>query len=241
MRLRALELGLRRVSSISVYPSASSSGSTWMEPVNRMSSFLPSSGGLKKRCRSQPRDSTTDRSSPLQLQHHNTENGTANAGGESKHADMLNIKHVSGEYMQGKYPAVSNGKENTGMKTNRVENIDTADAADVSKAKGGGGSKGSANSDTEDAVSGFLYDRLQREVLNLRKVCEVQDNNLIAKDEEIKTLMKKMDTLTKSIQVESKKTRRQAAGRGKEVVSAKADGESRRTRNTSNASKVCLH
>jgi hypothetical protein len=77
--------------------------------------------------------------------------------------------------------------------------------------------------ENDDVVSGFLYDRLQKEVIALRRFCEVKDGTLNAKDEEIKMLMKKVDTLTKAIEVESKKMKREAATREKESVSAKMD------------------
>ena len=38
----------------------------------------------------------------------------------------------------------------------------------------------------EDMVSGFLYDRLQKEVIALRKVCESKEDTINAKNEEIK-------------------------------------------------------
>lgn len=41
---------------------------------------------------------------------------------------------------------------------------------------------------SKDIVSGFLYDRLQKEVINLRKSCETKDNSLQAKDDEIKVV-----------------------------------------------------
>ncbi|XP_051128358.1 microtubule-associated protein 70-5-like [Andrographis paniculata] len=64
--------------------------------------------------------------------------------------------------------------------------------------------------DCSDMVSGFLYDVLQKEVINLRKSCSSKDGCLSSKDEEIKTLMKKVETLSKALEVESKKkTKRQ--------------------------------
>ena len=41
---------------------------------------------------------------------------------------------------------------------------------------------------SNDVVSGFLYDKLQKEVINLRKYCEVKDSSLQAKDDEIKVI-----------------------------------------------------
>lgn len=42
------------------------------------------------------------------------------------------------------------------------------------------------NVDSEDMVSGFLYDRLQKEVIALRKICESKEGTINAKNEEIK-------------------------------------------------------
>lgn len=44
----------------------------------------------------------------------------------------------------------------------------------------------SMESDNDDIVSGFLYDRLQKEVICLRKFCETKESALNTKDEEIK-------------------------------------------------------
>ncbi|CAN1135784.1 Microtubule-associated protein 70-5 [Linum perenne] len=80
-------------------------------------------------------------------------------------------------------------------------------------------------------ISGFLYDKLQKEVITLRKTCEVKDNCLNAKDQQIQMLMRKVDSLTKSIEVESRKLKREAAAsvaREKESGSAKLD-QSRKT------------
>ncbi|XP_074574234.1 microtubule-associated protein 70-5-like [Curcuma longa] len=68
----------------------------------------------------------------------------------------------------------------------------------------------------EDMVSGFLYDKLQKKVINLRESHKEKDNVLIMKDEEIKFLQRKVDVLTKAVEVESKKKRRNA--REKEMI-----------------------
>ncbi|KAK1359485.1 hypothetical protein POM88_043959 [Heracleum sosnowskyi] len=65
------------------------------------------------------------------------------------------------------------------------------------------------------AMLGFLYDKLQKEVICLRKSCEKKDDYLNAKDEEIKVLMKKVDTLVRALEVESRKMKREAAAREK--------------------------
>ncbi|CAL0301090.1 unnamed protein product [Lupinus luteus] len=41
---------------------------------------------------------------------------------------------------------------------------------------------------SNDMVSGFLYDKLQKIVIQLKKSCEIKDNSLQAKDEEIQVL-----------------------------------------------------
>ncbi|XP_038983514.1 microtubule-associated protein 70-4-like [Phoenix dactylifera] len=66
----------------------------------------------------------------------------------------------------------------------------------------------------EDMVSGFLYDRLQKEVINLRKSHEEKDHMLSAKDDEINLLQKKVDAAAAS---REKKMRRVAVSREKEV------------------------
>ncbi|XP_042463383.1 microtubule-associated protein 70-5-like isoform X2 [Zingiber officinale] len=68
----------------------------------------------------------------------------------------------------------------------------------------------------EDMVSGFLYDKLQKEVINLRESHKDKDSVLIMKDDEIKFLLRKVDVLAKAAEVESKKKRRNA--REKEVM-----------------------
>ncbi|XP_074590257.1 microtubule-associated protein 70-5-like [Curcuma longa] len=68
----------------------------------------------------------------------------------------------------------------------------------------------------EDMVSGFLYDKLQKEVINLRESHKDKDSVLIMKDHEIKFLLRKVDVLTKAAEVESKKKRRNA--REKEMM-----------------------
>nr|XP_010939243.1 microtubule-associated protein 70-4 isoform X2 [Elaeis guineensis] len=77
--------------------------------------------------------------------------------------------------------------------------------------------KGVSEDACEDMVSGFLYDRLQKEVINLRISHEEKDRLLSARDDEIKLLQKKVDALTKAMAVELKKMRREMAAREKEV------------------------
>ncbi|KAL9668038.1 hypothetical protein QQ045_002410 [Rhodiola kirilowii] len=89
---------------------------------------------------------------------------------------------------------------------------------------------GNNKTDGGDIVSGFLYDSLQKEVISLRKLCDARECLLNSKDEEIKMLMRKVDALTKSIEVESRKMKRGIMARGKEAVLPKSD-DNKRNRN----------
>ncbi|XP_058079808.1 microtubule-associated protein 70-1-like [Magnolia sinica] len=79
--------------------------------------------------------------------------------------------------------------------------------------------------DTEDTVSGLLYDMLQKEVITLRKAGHEKDQSLKDKDDAIEMLAKKVDTLTKAMEVEAKKMRREVAAMEKEVAAMRIDKE----------------
>ncbi|KAA8537277.1 hypothetical protein F0562_027036 [Nyssa sinensis] len=243
LRLKNLGEGLTHVSSFSANPNAFC-GHPQPEKSNNFFGILANNTRLRKRSTSQPRSSVINRSTPQQP---NVENDTTNAAGELKRMNGLKKKYASGEnllrqslWASRSKVVDSSGKENTEMKGNMVLNVNkfndnkTVDSRDI-KTKGGGNEEsqnmGSANSDSDDMVSGFLYDRLQKEVISLRKSCEVKDSSLNAKDEEIKMLIKKVDTLTKAIEIESKKMKREAAMREKESMSAKGD-DNKNIRNT---------
>ncbi|XP_020268993.1 microtubule-associated protein 70-2-like isoform X2 [Asparagus officinalis] len=81
----------------------------------------------------------------------------------------------------------------------------------------------STNADTEDTVSGMLYDMLQKEVITLRKACHEKDQSLKDKDDAIEMLAKKVDTLTKAMEVEAKKMRREVAAMEKEVAAMRVE------------------
>ncbi|KAF3533215.1 hypothetical protein DY000_02038782 [Brassica cretica] len=113
------------------------------------------------------------------------------------------------------------GKENSKVTSNGVTNVDEEEEEEQRKAEEDG---------NEDMVSGFLYDRLQKEVISLRKICESKEGTINAKNEEIKMLLKKVDALTKAIEVETKKAKREAAAREKENALAILNEESKRCR-----------
>lgn len=176
-----------------------SCGSPKPEKSNYILGFLSSNGGLKRRSASQPRGSSMAKTLPL-LQP-NVENEAANAAGELQRVNSLKNKYGSGENMLRKSLWASRnkvadiGKENAEMKPNTDMHVDSFNndaivSAEAKINKGGLNEEtqndGSPGFDGEDMVSAFLYDRLQREVINLRKSSEVKNNVLIAKDDEIK-------------------------------------------------------
>ncbi|KAM1385022.1 hypothetical protein FF1_037134 [Malus domestica] len=247
LRLKTLEEGLKHVSSFSCTPNLFC-GSPKPEKSSNFLGFLTSNSGSAKRSTSQPRGSTVSRSSPQQQPH--SDNDTA---GGLKRANSFRKKYGSGENMLKKSlwasrsKVVDSGeKENTEMKentnTDAENNNDKTAAADIKAAVGGNEdshNKISTNPESEDMVSGFLYDRLQKEVLNLRKHCEAKENDMNAKDEEIKMLMKKVDALTKAMEVEFKKMKREAVARDKETAAAKYMDDNKKSRNI-NSSKRCV-
>jgi hypothetical protein len=171
-------------------------GSPKTEKSSNFFGFLTSNGGLRKRSTSQPRASTISRSSPLQQP--NVEPETAHVAGELKQANSLKKKYASGENMMRKgiwasrsKVVDSSEKENAEVEAHTETNIskgndnDTIASPEI-KSKRGGNEDPQNKGNNEDMVSGFLYDRLQKEVINLRKLCEVKNSTLNAKDEEVK-------------------------------------------------------
>ncbi|XP_062204761.1 microtubule-associated protein 70-1-like [Phragmites australis] len=81
------------------------------------------------------------------------------------------------------------------------------------------------SAESEDTVSGVLYDMLQKEVIALRKACHEKDQSLKDKDDAIEMLAKKVDTLTKAMESEAKKTRREVAAVEKELAAMRLEKE----------------
>ncbi|KAM7265708.1 hypothetical protein ACFE04_003391 [Oxalis oulophora] len=193
LRLGTLEEGLKTASNITLLHS-----SPMAIKSHNILNFLTSSGGvLKKRSTSQPRGSAIGTISPLQQ---------PNGENISKRTNKL---------------IESNGKENTEMKTNKDTCVDKCkdNAAVVPKeikCNEERQNKGDHNPKTEDIVLGFPYDRLQKEVIALIKLCEVKDSNLNCKDEEITMLVKKVEKLMK-------REKREATANEKEGKPARAD------------------
>ncbi|KAL3627280.1 hypothetical protein CASFOL_028643 [Castilleja foliolosa] len=172
-------------------------------PKNEKSShffgILSTNTRTKKRSTSQPRASTIAKSSmPI--------NG-------------LKEKNASGENLLRKSFWASRNKLIDNSEKENAETNKNAIADDVK----GVTTMEIAEIERDDVVSGFLYDRLQKEVMNLRRACDVKENTLYSKDVEIKMLMKKIETLTRAIEVESKKMKREAAIRDKDSTFIKTD------------------
>ncbi|OVA20146.1 Microtubule-associated protein 70 [Macleaya cordata] len=248
LRLKTMEEGLKHVSSLSI-TSNPSCGSKEAEKTNHVLGFL-NNAGLRKRSTSQPRASlATNKSSQAQQPIMGTE--TALAAGKLKRSSSLKMKNGAVENMRRKSlwaskskVADSAGKENTEVKANSDLNVDKYIDIEIAvpeevKTKGSNSTETqnkSTDGTSEDVVSGFLYDRLQKEVINLRKRCEDKDGTLNAKDDEIKVLMRRVDALTKAMEIESKKLKREAAAREKELLTVNLEDSKQQSKH-SNFSK----
>ncbi|KAK8678288.1 hypothetical protein V6N13_143793 [Hibiscus sabdariffa] len=204
LRLKILEDGLKHVSGISSNPNASQ-GSPKPEKSSNILGFLTSSSGLRKRSTSQPRASTIISSSPPQR--------ARSASGEN----MLRKKLWASRCKL----ADSNEKENAEMKVNRERDIhEYGDAKGSVETKNNGISngltenRGNVDSNAEDMVSGFLYDRLQKEML-----------------------MKKVEAFSKAMEVEAKRIKREAVAKEKEnrAAAAKMDDDAKKMKNTNSS------
>ncbi|XP_058763987.1 microtubule-associated protein 70-5-like [Vicia villosa] len=227
LRLKTLEEGLKKLS----INSNEFSGSLKDDRPNILS-FVTNNGGLRNRSTSQPRGSTVG--STL-FQKSNIKGNMDSVSGNRKSASITKLKYGSTENVFKKGIWASRNKfSDSGEKENEMHantgSVKTSVDVDED-------SKSNSCNDlgNNDVVSGFLYDKLQKEVINLRKSCETKDSSLNTKDEEIKMLTKKVDALTKAMEVEWKKMKREAAAREKELASIKSDDK--RKNRSSNFSK----
>lgn len=225
LRLKTLEEGLKQFSvnsnAFSVSPKA--------DKTNILS-FVTNNGGLRNRSTSQPRGSTVGRTL---FQKANIKGNIDSMAGNRKPGSITKMKYGSTENVLKKGIWASKNKfSDGGEKENEIQ-VNTGSV----KTNADEDSKFNSSNDLEsnDVVSGFLYDKLQKEVINLRKTCETKDSTLHTKDEEIKMLTKKVDALTKAMEVEWKKMKREIAAREKEVASIKSDD--RRKNRSSDFSK----
>ncbi|KAL8461671.1 hypothetical protein ACS0TY_032959 [Phlomoides rotata] len=204
LRLKTLEEGLKHSPTLPI--------NTYGSPKNDKSinffGILSSNSRNKKRCASQPRASTISKTSMQTMEKKNPSRETLprNSLWASRNKVIDNSE-----------------KENAEMNKNGTNDTEMGNANKEMK------SLEMADMDSEDMVSGVLYDRLQREVINLRKSSDLKDVTLHSKDEEIQMLMKKIGTLAKALEVESKKGKREAALREKDSALTKVDEKMRNT------------
>ncbi|XP_015057831.1 microtubule-associated protein 70-5-like [Solanum pennellii] len=222
LRLRTLEEGLKQATSVFITPN----GSPKPQKTNHLFSILSSNAGLKKRSTSQPRASTINRSSENRRDDAWKQFNKEGSGGSLVKKSLWASRNRDAE------------KENAEIKENSNGHIYSKEMTDTQKIMNRVGdhednkNTGSNESNDNDMVSGLLYDMLQKEVLCLRKFCETKESALNAKDEEIKKLMKKIDTLNKAIEVESRKMKRESAIREKDSVSSIKTDDNVRSRNS---------
>lgn len=182
LRLKTLEDGLKQ----------STCGSPKLDKSNHLFGVLSSHGG-RKRSMSQPRRSFTS-SQKLDVD------------SETRQMNSINKKYASGDNFFTKSLWASRSKvadrdekENNGtiLKNTGGMNLDKFNDDRTTALMGREtvrvGSeerqdKGVGSFTDDDVVSGFLYDRLQKEVISLRKICEMKESSLYAKDDENKVL-----------------------------------------------------
>ncbi|KAG8490669.1 hypothetical protein CXB51_013871 [Gossypium anomalum] len=196
LRLKILEDGLKHVSSLSVNASY---GSPKPDKSSNILGLLTGSSGPRKRSTSQPRASTI---SATLLQRPSVETETANT--RIRQGSSLRRRPVSEENMVRKNLWASRCKVADSSEKENAENK----VNEQTEKKNNEENENRGNA--EDMVSGFLYDRLQKEVINLRKFCEAKDSSLNAKDEEIKMLMKKVEAFSRAMEMESKRVKKAA-------------------------------
>lgn len=175
-----MEEGLKQATSVSAIPN----GSPKPQKTNHLFSILSTNAGLKKRSISQPRASTIRKSSEQQSLEKKTDNASKKSNKEGS-GDSL----VKKSLWTCRNKVVDNAeKENAEIKDNSNGYMYSNEMTDAKKTKNREENKntGSNESNDYDMVSGILYDRLQKEVLCLRKFCEAKESALTAKDEEIK-------------------------------------------------------
>uniref|UniRef100_A0A7N0UD18 Microtubule-associated protein 70-5 n=1 Tax=Kalanchoe fedtschenkoi TaxID=63787 RepID=A0A7N0UD18_KALFE len=229
LRLKTLEDGLKRV----VTPCAS----TKTDKPNQLLGLFSGKVVQRKRSSSQPRAS---RASPLQQP-----NGNDAGAGDLKRTSsfrtdasaqnlvMRNLWATRCKVADPDTPPKEAVEEKTVIQPSKSTEEVVSASADIEAKKGENQeaeTNGNGRPDGEDMVSGFLYDRLQKEVINLRKLFEAKECELNSKDEEIKNLTRKVDALTKSIEVESRKIKREFFAKEKEAALSKSD-ENKSNRN----------
>lgn len=175
LRLKTLEQGLKQTANNNVNPKVLNGFSKQPEKANHLFGILSSNSVTKKRSASQPRPSMINRTS-------DQESSADNSGEPNQQQNNNDQKkrHHGLWYSRNRIHDDDNGeKENAGMKENSDKLTDSGNFNNKSRDY-------EITKNDEDMVSGFLYDRLQKEVINMRKCFDTKENALNAKDEEIK-------------------------------------------------------
>ncbi|CAL1352081.1 unnamed protein product [Linum trigynum] len=220
LRLKTFEEGLKQATSISTNSNKFRESPKCEKHGSSILGFLASNAGLRKRSASQPRASmVAGRGLLLQQANVETERNESRKQGSSESTVRKSLWASRSRVVD------STGKENAEGRANADLNADKTmkDIENTAVANEEVQEKESVSPRAEDLVSGFLYDKLQKEVINLRRACEAKESSLNAKDHQIQMLMRKVDSLTRSIEVESKKLKREAAAREKETGSSKLE------------------
>lgn len=133
---------------------------------------------------------------------------------------LKNAKNPSRSFDGGDKPQGGNPSAMPNTTSNGIDNIHNGSL------KGDDQNLGEkTKTDSDDYVSGALYDMLQKEVVTLRKACHEKAQSLKDKDDAIEMLSKKVETLNKAMEVEAKKMRREVAAMEKEVASMRINKE----------------
>ncbi|CAI0374313.1 unnamed protein product [Linum tenue] len=202
LRLKTLEEGLKQATNISTNSNKFRESPKCEKHGSSILGFLASNAGLRKRSASQPRASmVAGRGLLLQQANVETERNESRKQGSSESTVRKSLWASRSRVVD------STGKENAEGRANADLNADKTmkDIENTAVANEEVQEKESVSPRAEDLVSGFLYDKLQKEVINLRRACEAKESSLNAKDHQIQMLMRKVDSLTRSIEVESKK------------------------------------
>ncbi|KAL8228202.1 hypothetical protein R6Q57_015786 [Mikania cordata] len=219
LRLKTLEDGLKQ----------SACGSPRLEKSTNLFGILSSNGG-RKRSTSQPRGSSISSRKP------DVESDRKQINGDNKKYDCGGNLVKKGLWASRSKVVDRDEKENnemiventSGLKFDKFKDEDRIITKSITD---------DDDDDDDDVVSGFLYDKLQKEVISLRKFCEMKDSSLNAKDEENKVLMKKVENLIKALEAESKKWKREASTRDKNITFIKTD-EQKPVRNLNSSKRA---
>ncbi|CAA7395687.1 unnamed protein product [Spirodela intermedia] len=220
LRLKILEEGLRMASSTNIRSTVetrnTSNGSSRRQSLGGADSIpkLSSNGFLSKRAPASHSRSSLSASTLTVLKHAKGASKSFDGGSRSLDRSKVLPNGMGPSFLLNKStdatrekPAQSSCKDNPEEKLTDFPTVET-----------------------EDTVSGLLYDMLQKEVITLRKACHEKDQSLKDKDDAIEMLAKKVDTLTKAMEVEAKKMRREVAAMEKEVAAMRVDEHESRAR-----------